>query len=59
MADRSIATDQPQEFVDALWNLAARGSTARECESSFPVDSYQVRSLLARWVEVDALRLAR
>ena len=57
--DRSIDTDQPQEFVDALWNLAARGSTAQECESSFPVDSYRVRTLLARWVEVDALRLAR
>jgi len=54
----SITTDQPAELVDAVWAMAASGSLCRDCEAAFAVDSYCVRTLLASWVETDALRLA-
>jgi hypothetical protein len=55
--DRQITTDEPADFVEALWAMASTGSTARECEAHFAVDSHRIRKLLASWVEVDALKL--
>lgn len=54
----SITTDQPTELVDAVWAMASSGSPCRDCETAFAVDSYCIRTLLASWVETDALRLA-
>jgi hypothetical protein len=54
----SITTDQPADLVDAVWAMAASGTSCRDCETAFPVDSYCVRTLLASWVETDALKLA-
>ncbi|HQZ18898.1 MAG TPA: DUF4388 domain-containing protein, partial [Vicinamibacteria bacterium] len=54
----AISTDQPAERVDAVWALAASGAPCRDCEAAFAVDSFCVRTLLASWVETDALRLA-
>ena len=55
--ERRISTAEPADFVEALWAVAAAGSTARECEARFDVDSHRVRKLLASWVEIDALKL--
>ena len=55
---REIKTDEAADFVKALWAVASPGSTARDCEGQFAVDSYRIRRLLASWVEIDALRLA-
>ncbi|MEO8499901.1 MAG: DUF4388 domain-containing protein [Vicinamibacteria bacterium] len=52
-----IATDQPAELVEAVWAMATNGTSCADCEAGFPVDSYCVRTLLASWVETDALRL--
>ncbi|MBX7186058.1 MAG: DUF4388 domain-containing protein [Vicinamibacteria bacterium] len=55
---RDITTDEPQDLVEAVWAAASSGSTAKECDTKFPVDSHRVRRLLASWVEVNALKLA-
>ena len=55
---RAIKTDEAADFVNTLWAAASPGSTAKECEARFAVDSYRIRRLLASWVEIDALRLA-
>jgi len=54
----AITTDQPKDLVDAVWAMASTGTPCLDCEAAFPVDSYCVRTLLASWVETDALRLA-
>jgi hypothetical protein len=56
--ERNITTDEPADLVEALWAAACAGSTARECDAKFPVDSQRIRKLLASWVEIDALKLA-
>jgi len=53
-----ITTDQPATLVDAVWTKASSGSSCSDVEVAFPVDSYCVRTLLASWVETDALRIA-
>lgn len=58
-AERNIMTEEPADLVEALWDVACSGSTARECEARFAVDSHRVRKLLASWVEIDALKLAQ
>jgi hypothetical protein len=55
---RDITTDEPAELVEAVWAAASSGSTARECDTKFPVDSHRVRKLLASWVEINALKPA-
>jgi len=54
---RDVRTEEAADLVEAVWAAVESGATARECESRFPVDSYRVRSLLAAWVETDALKL--
>jgi hypothetical protein len=54
----AITTEQPQALVDQVWALASSGASCSDCEAAFPVDSYCVRTLLASWVETDALKLA-
>ena len=56
--DHKVETTQPADFVDAVWEMATQGATVSECEAGFAVDSYRVRTLLASWVEIDALKLA-
>ena len=41
--------------VRRLWELARGGASTAECESAVAVDSYRVRSLLAHWLEQNAL----
>lgn len=58
-AARDITTDEPADLVQALWEAACSGLTARECDIKFAVDSHRIRKLLASWVEIDALELAQ
>ena len=53
-----ITTDQPADLMEGVWTMASSGTLCRDCEAAFPVDGYCVRTLLASWVETDALRLA-
>jgi uncharacterized protein DUF4388 len=48
-------SDEDPDFVHFVWSQAAKGLTARECESSIATDSYRIRRLLAHWVEEGAL----
>ena len=43
------------DLVRRLWELARGGASTAECESAVAVDSYRVRSLLAHWLEENAL----
>jgi hypothetical protein len=49
--------DEDEAFTRQLWTIAAAGTTAAQCESNTPADSYRVRRLLAHWVEEGALTL--
>jgi len=55
--DRNVTTSEPPAFVEELWAKASPGSTARECEAAVAADSYRIRTLLAAWVENEALKL--
>jgi hypothetical protein len=44
-----------KELFTTLWQKTADGATPEECEASCPVDSYRVRTLLARWIEEGVL----
>jgi len=46
------------KLAKAVWEKALKGATAFECEVVAPVDSFQVRSLLAHWVNQGALKPA-
>lgn len=57
-APRELETSESPELVEALWDAVSHGATPSECESTLPADSYRIRSLLAAWVERDALKLS-
>lgn len=54
---RDIRTEEAADLVEDVWKAVISGATAGECESRFLIDSHRVRSLLASWVETDALKL--
>jgi len=56
-ADRTVATHEPAAFVEEVWAIASKGSTARSCEAAIAADSFRIRTLLASWVEIEALKL--
>jgi hypothetical protein len=43
--------EEDAEFADRIWQKTADGVSPEECEAICPVDSYRVRTLLARWIE--------
>ncbi|HVN76495.1 MAG TPA: DUF4388 domain-containing protein [Thermoanaerobaculaceae bacterium] len=52
-------TRPPEEedaaLVRAIWQRAASGSPALDCEKDIAVDSYRIRRMLAHWVEEGSL----
>jgi hypothetical protein len=51
----SPAKEEHAEFFETVWQKTETGVTPEECEAICAVDSYRVRSLLARWVEEGSL----
>jgi hypothetical protein len=43
-------------FASAVWDRAAAGTPANECEMEVKTDPFRVRRLYAAWVESRALR---
>ena len=43
-------------FASAVWDRAAAGTPANECELEMKTDPFRVRRLYAAWVESRALR---
>jgi hypothetical protein len=52
-----IGEQEYAEFSDLVWQKTAAGVTPEECEALCPVDSYHVRTLLARWIEEGVLSI--
>ena len=44
------------DFASAVWDRAAAGTPANECEFEMKTDPFRVRRLYAHWVEMRALR---
>jgi hypothetical protein len=43
-------------FLQAVWERASQGGTARDIEDALTWDSYRVRRVLVHWVEQGALK---
>ncbi len=49
--------ENSSNLTDQLWMRIVAGATPDECEAGLNVDSYTIRSALARWVEESALTI--
>ena len=44
------------KFASQVWDRAAAGTTANDCEHEMKTDPFRVRRLYAHWAEAGALR---
>jgi Domain of unknown function (DUF4388) len=57
LAPQAAPGEEDIDFVTALWEQVAAGSSPRDCEPVLAADAYRIRRCLAHWVEQGTLRL--
>ena len=48
---RPRADEEDPALFHRVWSRASSGASPDECEADSPADAFQIRVLLARWVE--------